>query len=309
MKQYGRIAVLAGGVSSEREISLRSGRAVYEALKRKGQNAVLVDMAGDVRDAAGKIDADIAFLALHGRTGEDGTVQASLEERDMPYTGSGVAASRHALDKIASRRTFQDNGVTVPRYEIVSRTEDPGERIKAWTVPLVVKPQHEGSSIGLSIVTRESEVRDALLKAFHYDENVLVEEYVKGRELTVGIFEERALPVIEIVTRENVYDFKAKYEDAGTRYIVPARLDDALYRTAQAAAERAHRLLGCRDFSRVDMRMDEAGSLYVLEVNTIPGMTERSLLPKGALAEGIGFDDMCMRLVGLAHKRSKIALA
>jgi len=303
---YGRIAVLAGGPSSEREISIKSGRAVYEALKRKNQDVFFLDVGTDVLEKLKNAGFDIAFIALHGRFGEDGTVQAMLEELKIPYTGSGVHASRLAMDKVASRKVFSASGIKVPRYQVANKNEDLRGILKGFKTPFVVKPQSEGSSIGLTIVRDKARLEEALRKAFLYHENALVGEYIHGRELTVGILENKALPVIEIVAKNQVYDYEAKYENKATEYIVPANLSENEKRAAQAAALKAHSLLGCRDFSRVDMRMNDKGDVFVLEVNTIPGMTKRSLLPKAALAENINFEDLCMKLTELAHKRGEV---
>jgi len=305
MKKYGKIAVLAGGLSNEREISLKSGRAVYNALKKRNQDAVLVDPGDDTRGILRRVGPDIVFLALHGRFGEDGTVQSILEEARIPYTGSGVWASGLALDKIASRELFLKNGLKVPSYKVIKTNTGIGETCREFETPFVIKPRREGSSIGLSIVSDRAHINTALDMALGYGETAIAEEYIHGRELTVGILEERALPVVEIVTEGNVYDFNAKYLDGGTMYIVPAVLHDNDFKRAQGLALKAHRILGCRDFSRVDMRMDHNGNIYILEVNTIPGMTERSLLPKAAMARGVDFEDLCMKLVNLAYKRGR----
>ena len=295
--------MLAGGPSSEREISLKSGRAVYEALKRKDQDVVFLDVATDARERLENADFNIVFLALHGRFGEDGTIQAMLEELDIPYTGSGVSASRLAMDKIASRELFLASGLKVPRYQVADKDKDPSSISESFETPFVVKPQSEGSSIGLTIVRNKERLEQALQRAFAYDKKALIEEYIHGRELTVGIFENVALPVIEIVTKNQVYDYDAKYKNGETRYVVPADLKENEKKATQVSALKAHCLLGCRDFSRVDMRMDDKGNIFVLEVNTIPGMTERSLLPKAALAASVTFDDLCIKLVDLAYKR------
>ncbi|OGW75443.1 MAG: hypothetical protein A2Z72_06545 [Omnitrophica bacterium RBG_13_46_9] len=303
MNRYGKIAVLAGGPSSERQISLKSGRAIYDALIRKNQDAVFVDIAGDPCNILSRINPDIVFIALHGRFGEDGTIQAMLEKSSLYYTGSGVEASRRAMDKIASGEIFAANGIKTPRRKIVERNHDLRDILMEFKTPFVVKPQSEGSSIGLSVIRDGSQLRDALERAFGYGEKTIVEEYVHGREVTVGVLEDRALPVVEIVAKDEVYDYGAKYEDKSTKYIVPADLKKDVYDSAQRSGLRAHNVLGCRDFSRVDMRVDGKGDIFVLEVNTIPGMTERSLLPKAASAAGISFEDLCMRLVDLAHQR------
>ncbi|UCD55532.1 MAG: D-alanine--D-alanine ligase [Candidatus Omnitrophota bacterium] len=305
MKNYGKIAVLAGGPSSEREISLKSGRAVYEALKRKKQDVDFVDADNDFCEKLKSIGADVVFIALHGKFGEDGSVQAILEELNLPYTGSEIKSSRLAIDKAASREVFLTSGLKVPRYKIIKRDTEIRDILEEFEKPFVVKPQYEGSSIGLSIVGDSAGVDAALNTAFSYSDRVIVEEYIHGREFTVGVLEERPLPVIEIETRHDVYDFNAKYMDEETKYIVPAILGEDEYRDVQRYALKAHQALGCRDFSRVDMRTGRHGEMYILEVNTIPGMTERSLLPKAALAVGISFGDLCMKLVDLACKRRR----
>jgi D-alanine-D-alanine ligase len=303
MANYGKIAVFAGGPSAERDISLKSGRAVYEALKRRDEDTDLFELNPGFDKKLNQFEGAVVFLALHGRFGEDGTIQAILEERNIPYTGSGVRASRLAMDKIASRELFLAGGLKAPGYRMITEPAAIEKVAKEFETPFVVKPRHEGSSIGLSIVRDSSEIKPAVEKAFGYDENVIVEEYIHGRELTVGILEDSPLPVIEIATKHNVYDFDAKYADLDTKYILPAELDGEAYKRSQDAALKAHRLLGCRDFSRVDMRMDKAGEVYVLEVNTIPGLTERSLLPKAARASGVNFEDLCVKLVDLAYNR------
>ena len=291
MQKYGKIVVFAGRLSSEREISLKSGSAVYGALKKRNQDVELVDVGEDVRGALRSTNADVVFIALHGRFGEDGTVQSILEEAHIPYTGSGVRASRLALDKLASRELFLTNGLKVPSYKVIRTGTGIDDTCREFETPFVIKPQREGSSIGLSIVSDKAHINTALDMAFGYGETAIVEEYIHGRELTVGILEDRALPVVEIVTEHNIYDFNAKYLDEGTRYIVPAPLQGDGFKRAQGIALKAHRILGCRDFSRVDMRMDYDGNIYVLEVNTIPGLTKRSLLPKAAMAKGVSFGD------------------
>ncbi len=291
-----RIGVLAGGPSNERDISLRSGQAVFKALTEEGYDAIFLDVYDDICDIIKKNKIDIAFIALHGKFGEDGTVQNILERSGVPYTGSGVEASRLALDKIASKKVFVKKGIPVPKCIVHEKGMPLADRdIPAW--PIVVKPQFEGSSIGLSVVRDKAGLDEALKRALAYGDKVLIEEYISGRELTVGILEDRPLPVIEIVTRNSLYDYEAKYKDPETNYLVPAPLESSIYKEAQALGVRAHRALGCRSFSRVDMMMDASGKLFVLEVNTIPGMTERSLLPKAAAKEGLSFNRLCVKLI------------
>lgn len=300
----GKIGVLAGGPSNEREISLRSGDAVYRALIERGFDAILLDVKDDVYDIIKKHAIDAAFIALHGRFGEDGTVQKALEKAGIPYTGSGVRASALALDKIAAKEIFLKKKIPAPRHIVVEKDKrfalDPARIV----FPVVVKPQFEGSSIGLSVVRERGDLGRALDKAFEYGAKALVEEFIDGRELTVGILDDKPLPVVEIVTRNRVYDYTAKYSDPETKYIVPAPIEKGRYAAARKIAHDAHDALGCRSFSRVDMMMDLSGKLFVLEVNTIPGMTERSLLPKAAAATGMDFGALCARLIEAAVARS-----
>lgn len=292
-----RIGILAGGPSSEREISLRSGKAVYSALLSENLDTIFLDVWDDIYDIIKNSKIDVAFIALHGRFGEDGTVQKILEDADIPYTGSGVEASRLALDKLASKEIFIKSGIPIPKYIVFEKTDFKAKDAFNLKLPVVVKPQFEGSSIGLSVVKEKGSLKEAIDKAFEYGRKIILEEYIDGRELTVGIFEDMPLPVIEIMTRDKVYDYQAKYNDPDTKYIVPAPVEKRIYEKAQALGARAHKALGCRCFSRVDMMADKAGNIYVLEVNTIPGMTERSLLPKAAQASGLDFNQLCVKIV------------
>lgn len=301
--RFGRIGVLAGGPSSERDISLKSGLAVYEALKSTGHDVELIDIKdGSDRGLKG-IRADIVFLALHGGFGEDGTVQRILDGLRIPYTGSDPFSSALALDKVASREIFREHGIPVPKYRAVKNSIPVSDIEGDMGLPVVVKPRKEGSSIGLSVVREKKDLAPALDTAFKYDDIVLIEQYIDGRELTVGILEDKPLPVIEIVPPDNVYDFDAKYLDSKTQYVVPAHISDDDRMRAQDLGVKAHKALRCRDFSRVDMRMDKGGNIFVLEVNTIPGLTERSLLPKAAQSAGISFGKLCITLLNLALKR------
>jgi len=304
-KKFGKIGVLAGGPSNEREISLRSGKTVYEALLGRGCDAILLDVKNDICDIISSSAVDMAFIALHGRFGEDGGVQRMLEEMGVPYTGSGVDASRLALDKIASKEVFQKCRIPVPGYAVFHKGDTDRKLRRPLGWPVVVKPQFEGSSIGLSIAGDEDSFGEALDKASEFGDKVLVEEYINGRELTVGILGDKALPVIEIVASQGVYDYEAKYEDPATRYLVPAPIGEEVSRLARELGERSHKSLGARSFSRVDMMLDKKGRIFVLEVNTIPGMTERSLLPKAAAAAGIDFGTLCIKLLEDAAQNFK----
>jgi D-alanine-D-alanine ligase len=305
-----KIAVLMGGPSSERDISLKSGKAVVEALREAGLKVVAVEINEDVEEKLEEARVDMVFLALHGKYGEDGTVQEILDRWGIDYTGSGVEASRTAFDKIASKQVFLKEGIATPAFCVLERgdeAEKPGSRFSFPPLiknPLVVKPAREGSTIGISIVGREEEYPTALNKAFQYDERILVEEYLDGREVTVGILDGSPLPVIEILPRREFFDFEAKYTKGLTDFNVPAPLPPALYRETQALALKAHRALGCRGMSRVDMKVNSSGKSYVLEVNTIPGMTPLSLLPRAARAAGISFPHLCCRLIEIALKKT-----
>lgn len=300
--EFGKIGVLAGGPSSEREISLRSGRAVYEALLRLGHEVILMDVKDGICDIIGGNAIDVAFIALHGKFGEDGTVQGILERMGIPYTGSGVEASRLALDKIATKVAFEKAGIPTPEYFVLNNPDDGLKGFDRLGWPVVVKPQFEGSSIGLSIVSSEKDLAGRVREAFACGGKVVLEGFVAGRELTVGMLNDEPLPVVEIVTKSGVYDYHAKYKDPGTQYLVPAPIDENAAEAAKRLGRIAHKALGCRSFSRVDIMMDKKGAMYVLEVNTIPGMTERSLLPKAALAAGIDFGEMCTGILEDAVK-------
>jgi D-alanine-D-alanine ligase len=323
VESLGKIGVLAGGPSNERPISLESGTAVLNALKGTGLNAVFIDVKKELtKEEIRELGIDVAFIALHGRFGEDGTIQRMLEECHIPYTGSGPLASGLALDKIASRELFIKNGIDVPRYTVIPAKAGihknkmdcrfRGHDMYDWVMkdigfPLVVKPQFEGSSIGISIVKDQKDLPEAINTAFHYGDNILVEEYIRGRELTVGILDDEPLPVIEIVVKEQFYNFNAKYHSPETEYIVPAKIDEDIYKRAQETGRSAHLALGCETFSRVDMIWDQkSGRLVVLEVNSIPGFTSHSLLPKAAAFTGVDFVQLCVRITEAALKKGHI---
>lgn len=301
-----KIGVLMGGSSSEREISLQSGQAIYKALKEDDWKVVAVDIISEDSAASRikKAKIDLAFIALHGRFGEDGKLQALLESLEIPYTGSGVRASQLAMDKAASRRIFQKKGVAVPRY-IVLKKRDDHKQLSKLIFPLVIKPSSHGSSIGLSIVRDKKRLARAVNKAHKYDNAIIIEEYILGREVTVGILDERPLPLIWLIPKRRFYDYQAKYQRGMTLHIVPAPLKEETYLKAQAVALLAHQALNCRAFSRVDMILDRNDQPVVLEVNTIPGFTSTSLLPLAASAEGYSFKELCRKLIELALNNEK----
>ncbi len=310
IKDLGRIGVLAGGLSNERPISLESGTAVLNALKGIGVEAVFIDIKKELtkKDIKG-LGIDVAFIALHGRFGEDGTIQRMLQDCGIPYTGSGPLASGLALDKIASRKLFIKNGIDVPRYIVLNKEFDYTDFKKITQVfnfPIVVKPQFEGSSIGISIVRDKNGLPEAINTAFCYGDKILAEEYIKGRELTVGILDDEPLPVIEILVKEQFYDFNAKYQSSETEYIVPAKIDEDIYKRTQQIGRLAHLALGCEIFSRVDMMWDqERDRLVVLEVNSIPGFTSHSLLPKAAAYVNINFSQLCLKIIEAAINKKE----
>jgi D-alanine--D-alanine ligase len=280
-----------------------------QALKKKGHHAVGIDVSEDTLESQLLAeDVDVAFIALHGRFGEDGRVQQICETLRIPYTGSGVQASRIAIDKIRTKEVLVRQAIPTARFKTVpvgKRGPTAEAVLGGLRLPVVVKPSLEGSSIGLSIVTQADKLGDALEKAFACKSDVLIEEYIAGKELTVGILENRALPIIQVVPKNKFYDYQAKYTKGMTEYIIPAPIDEADWVEAQSLAVRTHREIGCEDMSRVDLILGNDNRLYVLEINTIPGFTETSLLPKAAQAAGIGFEDLCEQIVtmGAAKRR------
>lgn len=291
------IAVLMGGPGSERQVSLASGNAVLKALQAAGCNAVGVDVTGP--DFALPAGTGLAFNVIHGTFGEDGRLQQILEDRGIPYTGAGVEASRVAFDKNLAKEKFLAAGVPTPASEIVS-----GIRTPSIPAPFVVKPPREGSSVGVTIVKDPAQALAAMENAAQYGSEILVEAFVEGMELTVAILDDVAMPIVHIIPPEGVYDMASKYPwlsgAKGSQYICPADLDAETTRRVQEAALAGHRSLGVEIYSRVDVLLDASGNPFVLEANTIPGMTETSLLPKSAAAHGIGFTELCLKIAELS---------
>jgi D-alanine-D-alanine ligase len=294
-----KIGVMMGGLSREREISLRTGKAILRALTEKGYQALAIDVGQDIAETLIKEKIDIAFIALHGRFGEDGTIQGMLELMRIPYTGSGVLASALALHKIMAKKFFLCENIPTPTYEVFQREEIEKNppRTTSLPLPLVVKPAREGSTIGVSIVRKEEELVPALKEAGKYDEEILVEEFMKGKEITVGILEDIPLPIIEIAPKSGFYDYHSKYTKGETEYIIPARIPREKYLYAQEVSLKAFQVLGCSGCARVDLMTDEDGNPFVIDVNTMPGMTETSLLPKAAGYAGISFEDLVERIL------------
>ena len=288
-RKFNKVAVLMGGPSAERAVSLRSGAAVARGLREAGYSVDEVDPQDGALQFASDIEA--VFVALHGAYGEDGVVQEKLRALNMPYTGSGAEASRKAFDKLLSKGVFVAAKIPTPDYEVVT-----GPAAHRLPLPVVVKPACQGSSIGLHCVRVEADWNAALCDALQHG-TALVERYVSGRELTVGLLGEAALPVVEVRAPDGWYDYGAKYTAGRTEYVVPAPLLPEQTKRCQDLARRVFQALGCCDLGRVDMRLTPEGKLFVLEMNTIPGFTETSLLPKAAAATGIGFAALCDRIM------------
>jgi D-alanine-D-alanine ligase len=298
-----RIAVLMGGFGGEREVSLKSGRAVLQGLREAGHEALPYEVEDPALPGLEDMLPDAAFVALHGAFGEDGGVQQALENLDIPYTGSGPEASRLGMDKLASKRLFVRHSVPTADYFVIGPRDDlraAAGSAEAFGYPFVCKPACSGSSLGVSIVRAPAQLEAALDSARAQGPDVLVERYIHGREFTVGVLDGEPLPLVELVVTREFFDFEAKYHDESTRYITPVSLLHTLYRRATDVALRAYNALGCRHMARVDLLFGYDGGLYVLEANTIPGFTPRSLLPLAAAEAGIPFAQLCDRVVRVA---------
>lgn len=303
-----RVALLAGGSSSEREVSLKGAKAVYQALLELGHKVEFFDPAKDLVSLAQRAkEFDVAFLVVHGPCGEDGTLQGFLDMLGLPYQGAGVLGSALAMHKGLSKFLYEKAGLPVPKGFLVNK-EDSFELIKEKAkilgYPLIVKPATQGSSVGLSLIEREEELPYALEKAFSVDREILLEEYIRGRELTVGILDEEPLPVVEIRPKARLFDYETKYTPGLAEEICPAEISEELTKKAQEYALRAHKALYLRHYSRTDMILKDE-EIFVLETNTIPGMTETSLLPLAAKVMGYSFKDLVQKLLELALRDSK----
>jgi D-alanine-D-alanine ligase len=299
-----KIAVLMGGPGSERDVSLATGRGVSEALRSLGAEVVDVDVH-DEHFALPK-DVDLAFITIHGTFGEDGQLQKILEERSVPYTGDGVEPSRAAFDKIFSKEQFREHNVVTPEWEVIEVGQRP-----TISVPLVVKPARQGSTVGVVIVKNANELDSAMAEAGKYDQKLLIEKFVSGRELTIGVLGDQALPILEIIPKGGFYDFNNKYPflnpqgGGGAEHVCPAKIDPNKTKQIQEQALHAFRALGLVVYGRVDVLLPDSGEPFVLEVNTIPGMTKASLLPEAAAAAGINYVDLCARIIGLSRARAE----
>jgi D-alanine-D-alanine ligase len=306
-----RVAVLKGGRSLERQVSLRSGARVQDALERLGHEAIPIDVGSDLVSQLTTHRPEVAFVALHGSDGEDGTVQELLEVVGIPHTGSGISACIRASDKVLAKHAMRDRGIPTPDFYAFNETAlgalGAAQALPAiedrLAFPIVVKPARQGSALGIKFARTAADVPTALVAAFSYDRKVLLERYIDGRELAVSILEENAapvaLPIVEAVPeQEDFYDFEARYEIGRTRFVCPAELDEEVAARAGEIALETYGLLGCAGFARVDLMLEAAtGELYVLEVNPIPGLTETSLLPLAAEAAGISFDELVERVL------------
>ena len=328
-----KIVLLLGGVSSEREVSKESGKSIYNALISLGYETKIIDpgyglnQPENIGDFFAEKDfsevkkenviesvrceefenADLVFIGLHGKYGEDGIIQSLLELKDLKYTGSNVVASAAAMDKILSKILFERVSVKTPDWFAVEKNEIEAEYIVeriagSVSYPCVIKPNDSGSTIGLTICKSESEVKPALKKAAQFSNKILIEKFIPGRELTVGIFDERTLPVLEIIPKKGFYDYEAKYGEGKSDYVVPAEIPEQLAKKMQSDALAAHRALGCSVYSRVDFRLSPENEYYCLEVNNLPGMTSHSLVPMMAKAVGVSFNELIDAIVKLSLK-------
>jgi len=301
MTQFGKVAVLMGGCSAEREISLISGNAVLTALKRRGIDAHAFDPKERPLEQLRREGFDRAFIALHGRLGEDGTVQGALQMMGIAYTGSGVMASALAMDKWRTKLLWRAARINTPRWVLLNAQSDFKKIARRLELPLMVKPSREGSSIGMSKVLRAERLRAAYRRASKSDNVVLAEEFIEGIELTASILNDQALPLIRVETPRAFYDYRAKYFAQSTRYICPSGIGVTQEKKIQQKALQAFRILGCSGWGRVDLMLDKKRSPYFIEVNTVPGMTDHSLVPMAARVAGISFEDLVVRILQSAH--------
>lgn len=296
--QFGKVAVLLGGNSAERDVSLKSGQAVLNALLDVGIDAIAFDPQNRSLWELKSLNVDRVFIALHGRGGEDGTVQGALEFMNLPYTGSNVLGSALAMDKIRCKHLFKSAGLSTAPYAVVDAKKGfDANAIMAQLKKVMVKPSHEGSSIGMAQASSAEELEDALTNAFKFDSQVLVEQWITGREFTITVLGDEVQPVIEMSTPNGFYDYQAKYQSSSTQYHCPADLSPSDTQKLQAMALDAFDLVGASGWGRVDAMQDEQGHFYLLEVNTVPGMTEKSLVPMAAKANGASFEQLVVRIL------------
>ena len=296
-RDFGKVAVLLGGKSSEREISLMSGTAVLEALRRQGVDAHAFDTGERTLSEFASEQFDRAFVILHGRYGEDGTIQGALDLMGVPYTGSGVMACALAMDKWRTKLVWQSTGIPTPRFEMLTGNCDFAGMAESLGLPLIVKPAREGSTIGLTRVTDARDVEKAYIEAVRHDSMVLAEQFIDGTELTAAILDNESLPLVRIEAQGRNYDYNAKYFSDETQYFCPAGIDADLEERIKGICADAYQVIGCRGWGRVDVMVDGHDQPWLLEVNTVPGMTGHSLVPMAAKAAGLSFDQLVMRIL------------
>ena len=294
---FGKVAVLMGGESAEREVSLKSGAAVYAAFTSQNVNAHEIDVGHNILSVLSSGGFDRVFIALHGRGGEDGTIQGALEILDLPYTGSGVKASDLAMDKLRTKYLWMGQGLSTPGYCTLTADTDFDAVIKQYGLPLMIKPAHEGSSIGMSKVTKAEQLKPAYENAAKYDSEVFAEQWITGKEYTVGIIGEEALPAIRLETPNEFYDYDAKYVSDTTGYHLPCGLSEEAETELQTLALKAFKGVGANGWGRVDILCDDKGKPYLIELNTIPGLTDHSLVPMAAKHKGISFEELILRIL------------
>lgn len=294
---FGKVAVLMGGLSAEREVSLRSGAMVLDGLLEAGIDAVAIDAGRDVLDEIGRVQADRAFVVLHGPWGEDGVVQGALETIGLPYTGSGVLGSALAMDKLRSKQVWGSLDLPMPEYAVIRDAAELPGVLERHDLPLFVKPGGEGSSIGVTKVETPGQLREAFDTAVKFGGPVLAESFISGPEVTISILGEEALPAIRLETPRTFYDYEAKYQSDSTLYHCPSGLDESLLASLNALSLDAFRALGCSGWGRVDLMLDEAMNPFLLEVNTIPGMTDHSLVPMAARTAGLSFPELVVKIL------------
>ena len=308
--KYGRVGVLYGGQSAERDVSLMSGQGVCDALRSVGEDAHLFDTGRYTLVDLINAGFDRVFIALHGRHGEDGTLQGALELMGLPYTGSGTLASSLAMNKIMTKQVWLQQGLPTPGYAVLTQDSDLSSTVADLGLPLIIKPPHEGSTLGVTKVDDLGKLQEAYQLAARYDAEVLAEQFIAGRELTVAVLGKgksaRALPIVEIVAPEGNYDYEHKYISNDTQYVVPAALDAELSASIRRIAEQAYVALGCEGWGRADFMLDEAGRPWLLEINTSPGMTSHSLVPMAAKADGMSYPDLCLEILSTASCKEQM---
>ena len=300
-----KIAILYGGISSEHKISIKTAFAIAEAISKKF-DIEMIHLNGHISAHLKKmLSSDLVINALHGGDGEDGTIQAYLDLHHIPYTGSGAKASKISMDKNYSKIIAQSLNISTPKWFLIKRSKDFDiklhySNISKFDFPFVVKPSDEGSTHGLTIIQKNDDIEKAIIRAFEFSDEILIEKFISGRELTVGILGDKTLPIVEIKPSHDHYDYDCKYKEGLSDYVVPAQLSDSLGGKISEDAMKIHEALGCRHYSRVDFRINDNGEYYFLEINTLPGMTSTSLLPKAAKAVGLDFIDLIQTIINMA---------